>query len=120
MPVVLIERTRAFGSASTARLRQVSRHDGRVRAERQTFLVEHYRPSSSIEELERVALRVREAVDALEREGRPVRFRHSTIVATDESFLIVVEAPTEALVRIAYHRANVTFERISPARTDPA
>jgi hypothetical protein len=91
-----------------------------ARGERRTFLVEHYRPSSTAEDLERVALRVRKAVDQLEREGRPVRFRHSTIVATDESFLIVVEAPSEALVRTAYDRANVTFERISPAHTEPS
>lgn len=91
-----------------------------VQAERRAYLVEHYRPSSTAAELERVASRVREAVDALEREGRPVRFRHSTIVATDESFLVVVEAPSEALVRTAYDLANVTFERISPALTEPS
>ena len=89
-----------------------------ARAERRTYLVEYYRPSSTAADLERVASRVREAVDQLEREGRPVRFRHSTVVATDESFLCVVEAPSEALVRMAYGRANVTFERISAARTD--
>lgn len=91
-----------------------------VQTERQAYLVEHYRPSSTAADLERVAWRVREAVEALEREGRPVRFRHSTIVATDESFLVVVEAPSEALVRTAYDRANVTFERISPALTEPS
>lgn len=89
-----------------------------TRAERRTYLVEHYRPSSTEADLERVASRVREAVDQLEREGRPVRFRHSTVVATDESFLCVVEAPSEALVRMAYDRANVTFERISVAHSE--
>jgi len=89
-----------------------------TRAERRTFLVEHYRPSSTAADLQRVASRVREAVDQLEREGRPVRFRHSTVVATDESFLCVVEAPSEALVRLAYDRANVKFERISVAHTE--
>ena len=88
------------------------------KAPRRTFLVECYRPSSTSADLEWVAARVRDAVDQLEREGRPVRFRHSTVVATDESFLCVVEAPSEALVRVAYERANVTFERISAARTE--
>lgn len=91
-----------------------------VQAERQAYLVEHYRPGSTPAELERAALRVREAVEELGHEGRPVRFRHSTIIATDESFLVVVEAQSEALVRMAYDRANVTFERISPALTEPS
>jgi hypothetical protein len=89
-------------------------------ARRRTFLVEHYRPGSGPADLERVATRVRVAVEALEREGRPVRFRHSTVVATDESILCVVEAPSEALVRLAYDRAGVTFERISAAHTEPS
>ena len=47
-----------------------------------------------------------------------MRFRHSTVVATDESLLCVVEAASEDLVRLAYDRAGVTFERISAARTE--
>lgn len=86
--------------------------------ERRTYLVECYRPSSTAADLERVASRVREAVDQFERQGRPVRFRHSTVVAKDESFLCVVEAASEALVHMAYDLANVTFERISAARTE--
>lgn len=88
------------------------------RAERRTYLVEHYRPSATAADLERVASQVREAVDQLEREGRPVRFRHSTVVAADESFLCVVEATSESLVRLAYERAHVPLERISAARTE--
>ena len=87
-------------------------------AEARTYLVEYYRPSSTAVDLERVASRVREAVDQLEREGRLVRFRHSTIVATDESFLCVIEAASEDVVRMAYDRASVTLERISVARTE--
>jgi Protein of unknown function (DUF4242) len=83
-----------------------------------TYLVECYRPSSTAADLERVASRVREAVDRLEHEGRLVRFRHSTIVATDESFLCVIEAASEDVVRMAYDRASVSFERISEARTE--
>jgi hypothetical protein len=87
-------------------------------ATQQAYLVEHYRPSSSAADLLEVAARVRSAVDELEREGRPLRFRHATVVATDESFLCVVEAASEDLVRIAYERASVTVERISAARTE--
>jgi hypothetical protein len=89
-----------------------------ARAERRIYLVEYYRPSSTPADLERVASRVREAVDQLEREGLPVRFRHSTIVATDEAFLCVVEAASEVVVQMAYDRACVTFERISAAVTE--
>jgi len=87
-------------------------------AKRQGYLVEHYRPGLSGSELERTAARVRDAVRELQREGEPVRVRHSTIVASDESFLCVVEAPSEELVRAAYARAGVPFERISAALTE--
>jgi hypothetical protein len=89
-------------------------------AGRQAYLVEHYRPNSTEADLERVASRVRAAVEDLEREGRLVRFRHSTVVAMDESIFCVVEAASEDLVRLAYDRARVTFERISAARTEPS
>ena len=85
---------------------------------RQSFLVEHYRPGLSVSELEQAAARARDAVRELERAGEPVRFRHSTIVASDESFLCVVEALSEELVRAAYARASVPFERISVALTE--
>jgi hypothetical protein len=106
MPVVLGPARRAGNSMKTQA------------ATRQTYLVEHYRPGSTATDLEQLASRVREAVDQLEREGRPVRFRHSTVVATDESILCVVEAASEDLVRMAYDRASVPFERISAARTE--
>jgi Protein of unknown function (DUF4242) len=84
----------------------------------QSYLVEHYRPGLSAAELERESARVRNAVRELEREGEPVRFRHSTIVASDESFLCVVESASEELIRAAYSRARVPFERISAALTE--
>ena len=84
-------------------------------AKRQSYLVEHYRPGLSASELEQAAARVRDAVRELQRQGEPVRFRHSTIVASDESFLCVVDAASEELVRTAYARASVPFERISEA-----
>lgn len=85
----------------------------------QSYLVEHYRPGLAAADLERAAARVREAVGELQREGEPVRFLHSTIVAADESILCLVEAATEQLVRAACTRANVPYERISAALTEP-
>jgi Protein of unknown function (DUF4242) len=85
----------------------------------QSYLVEHYRPGLSAAELEGAAGRVRDAVGELQREGEPVRFLHSTIVAADESFLCVLEAASEQLVRTAFARAGVSCERISAALTEP-
>lgn len=90
----------------------------RTAATRLTYLVEHYRPGVAASELARTAARIREVVRELEREGQPVRFRHSTIVAGDESFLCVVEAASEDDIRLAYARASVPFDRISAALTD--
>jgi hypothetical protein len=81
----------------------------------QAYLVEHYRPGLRIEELKRWASLVRRTVGELEREGRPVRFLRSTIVPRDESLLCVLEAESEELVREAYARAGIPFERISTA-----
>jgi hypothetical protein len=86
----------------------------------QTYLIEHYRPGSTEADLEGVASRVRAAFDVLEREGQPARFRHVTVVALDESLLCVVEAASEEIVRLAYDRANETFERMTAARTEQA
>jgi Protein of unknown function (DUF4242) len=80
---------------------------------RQTYLVEHYRPGVSADELKRGAAQIRTAVDELEREGLTVRYLNATIVPADESFLCVLESASEELVREAYTRAGLAFERIS-------
>jgi hypothetical protein len=86
----------------------------RARSEaRQTFLVEHYRPGLSVEELRQWAERVRETAGEMEREGREVRYIRSAIVPVDESLLCVLEAATEELVRETYARAGIPFERLS-------
>jgi Protein of unknown function (DUF4242) len=54
----------------------------------------------------------------MEREGKEVRYLRSTIVPVDESFTCVFEAATEELVREAYARAGIPFERISRAIAD--
>src|SRR5688572_30138266 len=83
---------------------------------RETYLVEHYRPDLRGEELDHFAARARSAIRALEREGKPLRFVRSLIVPGDESCLCVVEAASEHVVREAYTRAGIPFERISLSR----
>jgi hypothetical protein len=83
---------------------------------REIFLVEHYRPDLDADELESFAAQACGAVRALEREGKPLRFLRSLIVPGDESCLCVVESASEHLVREAYTRAGIPFERISPSR----
>jgi hypothetical protein len=80
---------------------------------RQTYLVEHYRPGLTVDELRQWAERVREAAARMEREGRAVRYVRSAIVPADESLLCVLEAATEELVRETYARAGIPFERLS-------
>lgn len=81
--------------------------------ERQTYLVEHYRPGLRAGALKGWAARIREAATEMEREGKPVRYRRSAIVPADEALLCVLEATTEELVRETYARAGIQFERLS-------
>jgi hypothetical protein len=80
---------------------------------RETYLVEHYRPGRSVDELQQWAARVRDAAVQLAGEGRPVRYLRSAIVPADESLLCVLEAAGEELVRETYARAGIPFERLS-------
>jgi hypothetical protein len=85
------------------------------RAQRQTFLVEHYRPGRDVAHLTGSIARLREAVAAMERAGEPIHYLSATIVPSDESFLCLIEAASEELVADVYGRAEVPFERISSA-----
>jgi hypothetical protein len=85
---------------------------------RETYLVEHYRPGLSAEELRAWAARVRDTTNEMEREGNAVRYLRATIVPTDESLLCVFEAASEELVREAYARAEIPFERITAVIPD--
>jgi hypothetical protein len=94
----------------------VGRMSNRATADaRVTYLVEHYRAGERLEELRRSVSRVRDTVADMEREGKQVGLRSSTIVPSDEYFLSVVEASSERLVREAFLRAGIPFERISTA-----
>jgi hypothetical protein len=80
-----------------------------------TYLVEHYKPGVSVDELQRSVTSVRDAVLAMQREGKAVQHVRSTIVPGDESFLCVVDAASEELVHEAYARVGIPVDRISVA-----
>jgi hypothetical protein len=86
----------------------------------ETYLVEHYRPGLSSEELAAWAARVRDTARELERETKAVRYVGATIVPADESMLCIVEAVSEQLVRDVYTRAEIPFERITVVVLDAA
>jgi hypothetical protein len=86
----------------------------------ETFLVEHYRPGLSADELGAWAARMRDAAGEMEREGKAVRYLRATIVPTDESLLCIFEAASEQLVRETYARAGLPFERITAVISDAA
>jgi hypothetical protein len=90
----------------------------RERDVRTAFLVEHYRPGLTADELGAWAGRVRCAADELEREGQAVRYLRATVVPADESLLCFFEAGSEELVREAYARAGIPFERITAVVAD--
>jgi hypothetical protein len=80
-----------------------------------TFLVENYVPGLSVDGLQAVDARVCAEAAKMAREGKAVRVVRSTIVPEDEALLCLLDADSEELVREAYDRAGVTFDRISKA-----
>jgi hypothetical protein len=81
----------------------------------ETYLVEHYRPGLDAKSLRRAVAVIQTSARALESEGGPLHYVRSTIVPGDESFISIFEAASEAVVREAYARAQLTFDRISRA-----
>lgn len=81
----------------------------------ETYLVEHYRPGASLDDLSSAVRDVRLAAAAMVRRSRPVRCVHCTIVPSDEALLAVFEAASEDLVRDVYAHAGIPFERITGA-----
>jgi Protein of unknown function (DUF4242) len=84
----------------------------------ETYLVENYHPGLGADELSGMVARIRDAVAEMTRHGKAIRHVRSTIVPADESFLCVIDAASEQLVRDAYARAGIAVERISPALSD--
>ncbi len=80
-----------------------------------TYLVEGYRPGIPMDVLRRAAQRLRATAEQMARDGIPVRYLRSTLLPEDEGCLFFMEAASESLVREAYARACVHFERISTA-----
>jgi alkanesulfonate monooxygenase SsuD/methylene tetrahydromethanopterin reductase-like flavin-dependent oxidoreductase (luciferase family) len=90
----------------------------------ETYLVEHYRPGASLDDLESAVRDVRLAAAEMARRSRPVRCVHCTIVPSDEALLALFEARSEELVHEVCAHAGMRFERISgavwhDAGTDP-
>jgi hypothetical protein len=85
---------------------------------RQTYLVENYHPGLGENELKGMVSRIRDAVGEMTRDGVAIRHVRSTIVPADESFLCLISATSEQLIRDAYARAGISFERISPALSE--
>jgi hypothetical protein len=81
----------------------------------ETYLVEHYRPGASLDDLNRAVRDVRLAATEMARRSRPVRCVHCTIVPADEALLALFEATSEELVRELYAHAGIPFERITGA-----
>ena len=86
---------------------------------RETFLVEHYRPGLSADDLGSWAARMRRTAGEMELEGMAVHYLRGTIVPKDESLLCLFEAESEQLVREAYTRAGIPFELISAVISEP-
>ena len=82
---------------------------------RETYLVEHYRPGASFDDLDSAVREVQLAAAEMARRRRPVRCVHYTIVPSDEALLALFEATSEELVRDVFAHAGIPFERITGA-----
>lgn len=79
------------------------------------FLVEHYLPGSDLDALRSAVHQLPAAVSRGAGDTNRVRLIATAIVAADESFLCLVEAPSITEVREAYERAGIGIDRLSAA-----
>jgi hypothetical protein len=84
-------------------------------SETTTYLVEHYWPGITAEIFRSAPERVRTTAEEMARSGTPIRYRHSTMVPTDEAAFCVFDAASAELIEELYARAGVPFERIVAA-----
>jgi nucleotide-binding universal stress UspA family protein len=77
--------------------------------------VEPYRPSSGAESLRGGADRLAESARALGREGSTVRVVDTILLPTDETWLHLIDAASEAEVRAVAERAGIDVDRVVPA-----
>jgi hypothetical protein len=82
---------------------------------RETYLVEHYRPDASLDDLRAAARGLTLAAAEMARRSLPVRYVHCTLVPSDEALLALFEATSEELVDELYAHAGIAFERITRA-----
>lgn len=80
-----------------------------------SYLIETYLARGTAADLEQAAAGVRQAAEALSREGRSVRYLRTTFLAEDELCFHVLEAESIDPVAEAVHRAGLRFARITLA-----
>lgn len=76
------------------------------------FLVEQYRPGSSVDELRLATARLVDAADALAADGIELRFTGATYVRVEEFCFCRFEADSIHAVRTVCDRATFSFDRI--------
>jgi hypothetical protein len=87
-----------------------------LRTAENTYLVEHYRPGLTAEELGTCVHGIRAALRGLAGAGEgAVRFLGSVAVPADEAFLLLLGAASDQVVQKAYDLIGATYDRISVA-----
>jgi hypothetical protein len=84
-----------------------------------TFLIELYLPRTDVAAFTCGARRARLAADELSRRGTPVRYLQSIFVPADEMCFHLYEADSPDGVCEAARRADLPFERVSEAVSEP-
>ena len=82
-----------------------------------TFVVERYWPGVSAASLEAAVSRGGRSAAEMRREGRHVRYLHSTLVPADETVFCFFEAAERQDVLELNERADLPFDRIVEAVT---
>jgi hypothetical protein len=83
------------------------------------FLVELYVPETDPAAAGRGATSARRAAEELTREGTAVTYLRSIFVPKDETCFVLYEAPSVEAVHQAARRAELQFERVAEALTEP-
>jgi Nickel responsive protein SCO4226-like len=82
------------------------------------YLVELYVSCAERDGVGRRAKRAQRAALELTAAGTPVRFVRSIFVPTDETCLLLFEAPSIDAVREAAHRAELPFDHVAETAVD--
>jgi Protein of unknown function (DUF4242) len=77
------------------------------------FLVELYLSSADPTALANTAQRAQRAASRLTADGTPVRFVRSIFVPSDETCLFLYEAESMDAVRVAAHRAGLSYDHLA-------